>query len=178
MSTGIDEFKNAVSKEPFSYFSYDFFKENFDKKSYVNILYPNFTHLHGYCGIVLEKNYSDKDKFDSICRKLEKDNIFKSNFSDSTKYIMLEKNKKIGEKTFPLPNLNDFLEKIGTDLNFEKSIILGLKKEYGNYLNSEFLKDKNNEKLNSYLDKTKNGFSNGAIVDFSSNKIIYWVIIW
>ena len=173
----INQLMTSVSKEPFDYFDITFFKNNINEKSYLDIIYPSSIHLYGYCGIVLENNYS-KTEFDSIVEKLHKKSIFKSSLIDTLKYSMLNKNKKIDDK-FPIPNLNDGTNKISTGLNFNKSFILGLNKEYGKYLNDDFIKEsKNNEKLNNYLNVKKNGYSNGAIIDYSSNKIIYWIIIW
>ena len=160
----IDKFKNSVSLEVFN--SIPTTEVFINGSLSQNILFPESIYASKYCGVFIEYKYSDVE-FKNKLNDFEVKNIFESDIKDScNKYIPVEINKQDCSKEYlPVPNITD-------DFNELKDKTLEGKYLVFNYQPGEFLNNK------TLLKGDKHGFSNGVIIEHSSNKMIYWIVIW
>lgn len=167
----IEHFKEYVKEETYS-------KIETDGLSLLQIIYPHAIYADGSCGIILIEDLSEVE-FNKTADNLLKKSLFNSPFLDTVKYYSpnIRQLKKTAE--FPVPQLDDEILSITKMIDANNSFIYGLRQEYGSFFKENFLNDiKNFKELEEVEDLIGNGFSNGAIVDKTNKKIIYWILVW
>ena len=171
-TSNIKSYKNYFFSEPFEVYPEKLYNPNF----FAGVINPSALYAEGYSGLYF-KSHNSYD-FKSIKTSLEGKSIFTGNALDSIHYFV-PNFKEINPKgKYPIPNLNDPIYTIKDSLNMANSKILVFKNKEGQFFNK-----KGEEKVRKFakLDSTfvvGKGYSNGAIIDYSSKKIIYWVMIW
>ncbi|NLN34367.1 MAG: hypothetical protein GX159_12365 [Flavobacteriaceae bacterium] len=161
------DFKNVVSKEVFTKFPIT--DSLVDLSISQKIIYPEAMYASGYCGLFIEYEYKEKE-YKKIYQNLKERSVFTSQIYDSCNLnIPLLNNSKSVDcynYSFPVPNINDKFNDLD-ELTEEKGTFLNFSTKNGIFINDHKL-----------LINNVNGYSNGAIVDYKANHIIYWVIIW
>lgn len=166
------EFKKFVSEKPF-----DFFSSFNNTGSVFMVTNPSALYALGYCGLYFQ-NTPELNKFLSITSKLESNSIFMADFQDTLYYFVPDFKVQSPKNRFPIPKLDDPFFNIIDNVDTENSAILCFKQERGNFFTEKGIYEAKKFAKPQDYDKIGNGYSNGAIIDYSSKKIIYWVIVW
>jgi hypothetical protein len=166
------EFKSFISEEPLDLFS------SWDSTGSVfNVTNPSALYALGYCGLYFKRSPEPKE-FIAIASKLENLSVFTASLQDTIEYFVPDFKEQSPENRFPTPRLDDPVYNIIDSIDIENSIILGLRQERGNFFTEKGINKAKKFAEPQDYDKIGNGYSNGAIIDYSSKKIIYWIIIW
>lgn len=166
------EFKSFISEEPLGLFS-----SMNSTGSVFSVTNPSALYALGYCGLYF-KHSLEPNEFLSIASKLENHSVFKASLHDTLDYFVPDFKVQSPENRFPTPRLDDPVYNIRDSVDVENSVILGLQQEIGNFFTEKGIFNAKKFAKPQDHDKIGNGFSNGAIIDYSSKEIIYWVIIW
>lgn len=168
------EFKKLISEEPFSHLS----SFNFNNKwSVFRVTNPSALYALGYCGLYLQSS-PDKQEFISIASKLEDNSAISVNFQNEKDFFVPNFKIQSPINRFPIPKLDDPIFNIKDNIDIENTVILGLRHEKGNFFTEKGISEAKKFAEPQDHNKIGNGYSNGAIIDYSSKKIIYWIIIW
>lgn len=166
------EFKRFVSEEPFSHLS------SFNNTwSVVRVTNPSALYALGYCGLYFQSSL-DKQEFVLIASTLEDNSTYRVNFQNAMDFFVPNFKMQWPINRFPIPKLDDPFFSIKNNIDIENSVILGLRQERGNFFTEKGINKAKKFARPQDHDKIGTGYSNGAIVDYSSKKIIYWIIIW
>jgi len=169
----INNYKDCIKSEPFEYFSSDIYKE----ENFLMVLNPSGLYVKGYCGIFFKHNYKSHE-FDSIALKLRNESIFESALGDSKSYFVPNFKENVHLGKFPVPFFDDPLFSFKDSIEVEQSYIFGFRDIKGEFFTQKGINDIQDFSKVNKLDSLSQGYSNGAIIDFSSNTIIYWIIVW
>ncbi|NMH89538.1 hypothetical protein [Flavivirga algicola] len=131
-----------------------------------NIIFPESIYASNYCGVFIQYEHNVND-FSKILKKIRTENFFESKIKDTCNvYIpIVKKEIHCSKQSFPVPNITDDFNELKDKISDGKYVVFNHKK-------GEFLKDK------TLLEGNFHGFSNGIILEESSNKVIYWTIVW
>jgi len=167
-------FKKFVLEEPFSHLlSLDFNS----KWSGFRVTNPSALYALGYCGLYFQSS-PDKQEFVLIASTLEDNSTYRVNFHNAKDFFVPNFKIQCPINRFPIPKLDDPFFNIKDNIDIENSVILGLRQERGNFFTEKGISEAKKFAEPQDYDKIGNGYSNGAIVDYSSKKIIYWIIVW
>jgi hypothetical protein len=169
----INNYKSYVSPEPFEYFSSDIYNE----ENFLMVMNPSGLYAKGYCGIFFKHNYKNHE-FDSIVLKLRNESIFESALGDSKNYFVPNFKENRPLEKFPVPFFNDPLFSFKDSIEVEQSRVFGFRNIKGDFFTQKGINDIQDFSKVNKLDSLSQGYSNGVIIDFSSNMIIYWIIVW
>ena len=166
------EFKKFVSEEPLDLLS------SFNVKwSVFKVTNPSALYALGYCGLYYQSS-PEANEFLSISSELENHATNKASLKDTLCYFVPDFTLKSPKNKFPIPRLDDPAFNIIDNVDIENSVILGFQQERGNFFTEKGVYEAKKFAKPQNHDKIGNGYSNGAIIDYSSKKIIYWIIIW
>lgn len=166
------EFQSYISEDPL-----DFFSSWENTGAVFRVTNPSALYALGYCGLYFQSSPETKE-FLSITSKLENHTVFRASLQDTLDYFVPNFKFPNPKNKFPVPRLDDPFYNIGDSVDVQNSIILGLQQERGNFFTKKGISEAKKFARPQDHDKIGNGYSNGAIVDYSSKKIIYWIIVW
>lgn len=172
-----NDFSNDVKSEVFKNLSID--ENKITNSVSLTVINPYSLDTFKYCGMFLVCKFEDKE-FKKEIELLNEKKIFKSSVLDSCntnvskKFITKNDNCK---KTKPVPSINDEFNNLSKFVNSESDYVV-LNNRKGNFIDDKFInelsKDNSNKNMDNYFTSE---FSNGVILNYKSNYIIYWVII-
>ena len=170
----IQNYMSYFSSKPFSFYS----PEYYDEKHFAGIINPSALYAKGYSTMYFKNKVINKGSFDSITSNLEAQSLFKGSALDTSNFFIPNFKLENPEGKYPILSLNNPLYTIKDSLDMAKSSILIFKNESGQFFN-----EIGEAKVRKYADIDDSfiigkGYSNGAIIDYSSKEIIYWVLIW
>ncbi len=131
-----------------------------------NIIFPEAIYASNYCGVFIEYNHNS-DEYNKILDYIKEGNFFESSITDSCNIYIprIKEIEECSENYVPVPNTKDDFNELKNKINEGKYIVFNHKK-------GVFLKDE------AFLTGNSHGFSNGIILEDSTNKVFYWVVIW
>jgi hypothetical protein len=168
------EFKKFVLEEPFSHLLSIDLNSNW---SVFRVTNPSALYALGYCGLYFQSS-PDKQEFVLIASTLEDNSTYRVNFQSAKDFFVPNFKMQCPINRFPIPKLDDPFFNIKDNIDIENSVIIGFGQERGNFFTEKGISEAKKFAKPQDHDKIGNGYSNGAIVDYSSKKIIYWIIIW
>ena len=168
----IQNFKGFFEKAPFESIS-----SKYNNKYMTRIIYPSGIDSNGYCGVIYTYE-SKKADFDSVVSQIKSKSVFNSELTKQRNFYVPSYKESNEKDKYPIPKLDDSFQNLLDKINPKKSEVYIFKSINGNFFNSKGVqKIIKWGKPRSETFKGK-GFSNGAIIDYSNNYIIYWTIIW
>jgi hypothetical protein len=168
------EFKRYVSEEPFSHILSLNYNSNWTVFRVTN---PSAIYALGYCGLYFQSS-PNKQEFGLIASTLEDYSVYRVNFQNAKDIFVPNFKMQCAVNRFPIPKLDDPFFNIKDNVDIENSVILGLSQKRGNFFTDKGISEAEKFAEPQDYDKIGNGYSNGAIIDYSSKKIFYWIIIW
>jgi len=168
------EFKKFVLEEPFSHL---LSLELNSKWSVFRVTNPSALYALGYCGLYFQSS-PDKQEFVLNASALEDNSTYRANFQNAKDFFVPNFKMQCPINRFPIPKLDDPFFNIKDNIDIENSVIIGFRQERGNFFTEKGISEAKKFAEPQDYDKIGNGYSNGAIIDYSSKKIIYWIIIW
>lgn len=167
----IKNLKKSFEKEPFESIS-----STYNINYLPDITYPSGIAIEGYCGLIF--NYKpDKQEFDSVSSLIKTKSKYEYHLTESQKFYVPSYEKRNKENKLPILNIYNPEIPLQVRLDKENSNIFIINYEAGNFFSKKGV-DEVNEWTNIGEDFEGSGYSNGAIVDYTNNYIIFWTIIW
>jgi hypothetical protein len=165
----VSKFKSFFKSEALSLLSSTYNKD----LVFLEVVNPSALMVEGYSMLLLEQKPKD---FNLVVSDLKNDNIFNSNIKDTFQFTIPHFKNAIPETKFPIPNLDNPIFRNRIDSS--KVDIFGLKQGAGCFFNKRGLEEAAFFTQILSIKPLGRGFSNGAIVDYSSRTIIFWIIVW
>jgi hypothetical protein len=182
----IDEVNNFIQsyeKGPFDENIINVFNlDTLDENLILFMFYQNAIQFEGYSGLILSQVYKESALFDSIVTSLRSMSYFQSSIKDSSNYFFVNKStfKDLSDrKLIPIPDLSHKSQKLQNMVENKEVVVLGLKRQYGFYFKESFIKElESKPELKRMISNVENGYFSGAMIDFNTQRILYWVMIW
>lgn len=171
--SNISKFKNNFISQPFEFFDSEVYKE----ENFFGVITPSAIYARGYSAIFFKQTL-EKIEFDSIKVNLENKSIYIGNFSDYESYFVPNYKTINNSNSIPIPDIDNPVFSFKKNIDIDNSKIIIFKNKKGQYFNDTGIRA---VKKLADIDESfilGKGYSNGAIVDNTSNIIIYWVMVW
>ena len=162
------------------FFNFDTLDENF----ILFMFYSKCNPIRRLFCLILSQVYKESALFDSIVTSLRSMSYFnQSSIKDSSNYFFVNKStfKDLSDRNLiPIPDLSHKSQKLQNMVENKEVVIFRIKRDNMVItLRRSFIKElESKPELKRMISNVENGYFNGAMIDFNTQRIMYWVMIW